>query len=267
MTMNSIGPDLAGSSYYEFRMLWRERGLLVITLAVVAMVLLASIIASTDEAVGAESTTPLELSCCEGRFNIAQLIVFMTWSPVGATLALIAPVFMADIIPKDQQIGVRELLDALPISRGIYLVGKLLGAWLALFSSLAIVVIVVPIFWFLRVGPFDLLPYLEMWLFGGVSLVVINTGISIFLAAGQPNRHRAIILIVLIVAAFLFVGNLDLEKDTLGPVRGPIILYFLDLDVDVSAQLFWQTVVVGLAQLVVIGAAVWGWMRWQEAHR
>ena len=256
--------QVGGIAYYEFRMLWRERGLLVITLAVVAMVLLASLIAST-EIVG-QSTSSLEI-LLQGQLNIAQLVVFMTWSPVGATLALIAPVFMADIIPKDQQIGVRELLDTLPISRGIYLVGKLLGAWLALFSSLAIVVIVVPIFWFLRVGAFDLRPYLEMWLFGGVSLVVINTGISIFLAAGQPSRRRAIILIVLIVVAFLFVGNLNLEKDTLGPVRGPIILYFLDLDVEVSAQLFWQTIAVGLAELVVIGAAVWGWMRWQEARR
>ena len=62
--------QLRGIVYYEFRMLWRERGLLVITLAIVAMVLLTSIIASTNEGVG-QSATPLEL-LREGQFNIAQ---------------------------------------------------------------------------------------------------------------------------------------------------------------------------------------------------
>ena len=256
--------QIRAMAYYEFRMLWRERALLVITLALLFMSLISSWIALSEIVQRNDSAFDVLV---DAELSIAQIIVFLIWGPVGASLALLLPIFMADVIPKDRQIGVRELFDALPVANGTYLLGKLVGAWLAVGSSMVIIMVIIGVLWFARAGTFDLQTYLDMWLWGALPLVIINGGLGTLLAATQPTRRRAILVMIAISIGLLFFGFGNLESNSMALLRGPVLFYFLNVDVEVSQQLFWQTLLVGLAQLLIAWVAVWGWLRWQDSKR
>ena len=55
-----------------------------------------------------------------------------------AIFGIALTLFLAETIPLDRQFKVRELIDALPISRAMYLGGKVLGVW----AGLALIVLV-----------------------------------------------------------------------------------------------------------------------------
>jgi ABC-type transport system involved in multi-copper enzyme maturation permease subunit len=251
-----------GVARYEFRMLWRERALIVITLALLLMVLVSSWVA-TNEIVG-QNASAFEVMA-DTRLSVTQVIIFVTWAPLGGSLALLVPVFMADMIPKDRQLRVHELLNTLPVSPTAYLVGKLLGAWLAIGSSLLIVMLVTLGFWWLRIGVFDLGPYLEMWLVGAIPLAIMNGGLGVLLPAALPTRgHATLLMTLMFVGMFLLISNI--EQDVTSPVRGPIILYFLDLDeAQITVDLFRQSIGMGFAQLAVVWTVIWGYLRWRQA--
>ncbi len=116
--------QLRGIAYYEFRMLWRERAQIVITLVLLLMVLIPSLIAS-NEVNGVSATDLVRFSGTD--YNVTQVIVMIMWGPVGVSMALLVPIFLADMIPKDRQIGVRELLDATPLPRGSVSAGQAAG--------------------------------------------------------------------------------------------------------------------------------------------
>ncbi len=262
--MKTTISQVGGIAYYEFRMLWRERALLVITLALLVMSLLISWITLSEIVQRNDSAFDVLI---DAELSIAQIIVFVTWGPVGASLAFLLPIFMADVIPKDQQLGVRELLDALPVSRRSYLIGKVLGGWLAVCSSLLALMLTIAALWWLRVGVFDLRTYLDMWLWGALPLVIINGGLGMLIPAAQPTRRRAILLMIAVSIGLLFGGMGNLESNPVMLIRAPVLFYFLNVDVAISQQLFWQTIVIGVVQLIIVAVAMWGWLRWQETKR
>jgi hypothetical protein len=82
--------------------------------------------------------------------------------------------------------------------------------------------------WWLRIGAYDVGLYLEMWIVGAASLVVLNGGFGVLAAAGQPTRRRAILLVA--VLPFVFIGSGFASGSLLtyaNPIRGPIVMYFL----------------------------------------
>jgi hypothetical protein len=182
-------------------------------------------------------------------------------------MALLAPIFVADLIPKDQQLGVRELFDTTPLSKGAYLAGKLVGGWLALLSSLLIVMIAAGIFWFLRAGGLDWGIYLEMWLVGAVALVIINGGLGIILPAPLSTRRRAILAMIALLTVSFFLGNQAVGEDVWSLVRGPIIIHYIGENFETTRPLYLQSIAIGAAQLVLLGSLMWAWMRWRDAKR
>lgn len=264
--------QLIGMTQYEFRMHWRRKMLLFITLI---LVILTAVIAMID---GAELTKAMkDFSQQPGTVSpmdvLTYNILFGTWVPIAFTLALVLPIAVSDTIPLDKLGGMGELLDSLPITPAVYLSGKVAGTWLAVASSVVMGAGITAIVWWLAAGAYRVDIYLEMWILGGIMLAVLNGSLGVLLAAGQPNRRRAIVwIIVLLFGAILVTGN-GFASGTepsllsyLNPMRAPIMMrYTTVLD---GFSFFTRDVMmvvgVGLVQLISIWLLVWGWLRWKE---
>jgi pimeloyl-ACP methyl ester carboxylesterase len=165
------------------------------------------------------------------RADITARLIPITWLGVALISTLMLPLAAANAIPRDREVGVRELLDALPLSPGVYLAGKLFGLWLSLFAGLVLAALVIGGVWRLMIGPFDMGLYTEMWLVNAALLVFINAGLSVLLAAGQPSTRRAIlvggvvVLLALMGMGFALVDNGWLQW--FNPARPAVHLYYV----------------------------------------
>jgi hypothetical protein len=262
--MNTSLVQLGKMTYYEFRMHWRGRALLIVTLSVAVMNLFSIWIFSAN-------MLPVELDATYAAVGLIS-------APLTMTLAILLPIIISDTIPKDQQYGVRELLDTLPVPHWVYLGGKLLGMWAGVLLSLFAVMVVNGIFYHFTIGALNLGLYIEMWLIAGVALLIINGSLGVLTPIGQPNRRRAVILMVaLFVLSFAFAGQIFETASLLAyinPMRPAIVLYYIaNMGEQVSGSLtaftssdVLLTIVAGLIELVLVGALAWGWLKWRD-HR
>jgi ABC-type transport system involved in multi-copper enzyme maturation permease subunit len=145
---------------------------------------------------------------------------------------LILPVISADVIAKDQQHGVRELLDGLPLTAGTYLGGKVLSWWASVAIGLVIALVAVGAGLRVLMGPYHVDQFALAWIAIGWGIGLVNSTLSLLLAAGQPTRRRAIIVGVIFAAICLFANiSLLVESDVLwhvlSPGRQAISLHFL----------------------------------------
>jgi hypothetical protein len=216
---------------YEFLLQWRRPTLLALVGGLIAVPILGAFLSrgqfSGYDAAIAAGGLLLE----QVRAQITASMLTAVWLGVSMTLLLLLPIITADAIPRDRQIGVRELLDSLPITPEIYLAGKLLSLWVSLLAGLGLAALAAGITWRWIVGPFNLGIYAEMWLLGAVPLALINSALSVLLAAGQPTNRRAIFVgvgfaifcLLALLAGFLTHGTLLYH---LNPARPAIELYY-----------------------------------------
>src|SRR5262245_10313066 len=127
--------QLYGLTVYEFRMHWRRRALLIISLALLLMLVVSMLILG-DSMRQANGIDP-ELF----RRVATATVLFSTWAPFGSSLAVVLPIMVADTIPLDRQYGVGELLDSFPLPYWVYLTGKLLGVWAAVLAGLGAIMV------------------------------------------------------------------------------------------------------------------------------
>jgi hypothetical protein len=275
MSLNYL-TQLAGMAKYEFKMHWRRRALWVITLTMLVITGFAAMLGGTEigglvdklaEAGGLTDTAQVRLF----------MVLFATWVSVAVLLSFIFPIAVADTIPLDRQLQIRELLDSLPLHSSIYLLGKLLGIWLAAFAGVILSLPITAAIWWITAGSYDVGKYAQMWLIGGAALIVLNGGLIVLAAAGQPTRRRAFAAAVVVyILPFLFVGRslrIGITFDPVAyidPLRAPIITRYTNLSAGdqfafVSPEVS-LTILVGLVELVIVGVLVWGWMRWREQH-
>jgi hypothetical protein len=251
--------QLVAMMRYELKIIWRGRTLIVLLLALLALcVINALVVSSTSAAISPDG----------GTAGAALMVVFMAWSPLGITLALLVPIMFADTIPKDTQLGIRELLDSLPVSPGTYLSGKLAGVWLALLVGTSVVMVITGIIWRIALGAYDVGPYLNMMIFGAWALILINTGLGVLLTAGQPGRRRAVgllLLLFIIIPVFTSTGSMSAPTEPiwmLSPIRPTILSYFLHLDIT-AVQLL-TAIGVGLIELCIVWLIMREWLKWHN---
>ena len=252
--------QLLGMLRYEALMYVRRRGLLVLLLAMMALPLFFALNLVRERlAAGATGAVNTAL--------LTQAAVHLTVAPALLAHMLLLPLLVADGLPRDRQLGVRDLLDSLPLSSGVYLGGKLLGLWATLAVGVAIAVTVTGLGWRL-VGPFDFAPYLELWVVGMGGLIWINGSLGLLLGAGQPNRPRAVLLGAALVALMVFTllpGQLAAPGSAAqiwNPARPAVLAQWL-LE-DRPRQHVWQTLAVGAGQVAVLALVVWAWLRRQR---
>jgi hypothetical protein len=269
--------QVIGLSGYEFRAQWRRRSLLIMIVAIMAISSLFMIIIGSD--LSGISGGQLNLNTAmmapeQAQQTFGYLVVFATWAPVAGALIFFLPLLVADTIPLDRQQNVSELLEALPRSTAVYLWSKLLGAWAAVLVGMLITMIVLLIGWRLRLGPYNLALYFEMWLIGAIPMALANTGFGVLVGAMQPSRRRAVALVIAAMLSGAILTTLLGGLANWAPTRGPVFTYYLNQSIEgllkstpytgFSAPDVVLTILFGFIELVVLWILVWGWRR---SHR
>jgi hypothetical protein len=148
-----------------------------------------------------------------------------------------------------------------------------LGWWVAAGVGLLLAMVVVGAGMWVLIGPYHLTQFAATWLAFGFGVGLINSSLSLLLAAGQPTRRRAIIIGVVFAALCLF-ANVSLMARSeplwnfLSPGRHAISMPFmLGAWLEEAATRFAPTTDVvaallgGLFEIVVVWTIVWAWMR------
>jgi hypothetical protein len=118
-------------------------------------------------------------------------------------VVLFLPLMLAELIPLDRQQGVREVIDALPLSPHVYLAGKLVGGWGVTAAGLLLAGVVSGALSWMRHGPFHVGTVAGYWLVGLLPLALFAAQMGVMLPARQPNRRRAIPVALIGVIASL----------------------------------------------------------------
>jgi hypothetical protein len=261
---------ITGIARYEFKMLWRRRALVVLMLSM-ALILVASPLLSSDLDAIANLANVEEDNV---DLALSLTVALATWLPMAVMLVFILPVVMADTIPLDRQYHVDELLNTTRITPATYLAGKLLGVWTATLAGLAAIMLIVTAVWVVQVGDFDFDMYLEIWLVNATSITILNGSLGVLLAVGQPNRRRAVLVVIGLFMVLIFVLGFDFGAMwSLGsPVRTPMMTYFIPTE-DTSTLVttvfnrdVLLTIFIGFVQLLAIWLIAWGWLKYQQDH-
>ncbi|MDX1994599.1 MAG: hypothetical protein SF029_19610, partial [bacterium] len=210
------------------------------------------------------------------KLAVTFTIVFSTWAGVGMVLAFILPLAVADTIPLDEQTGTRDLLDTTPLPLWVYLLGKTLGVWAAVGSGMLLVFGITTMAWGMRVGfdAFDYGPYLTLWGVGVVALIVLNGGFGVLVTATQPNRRRAVMVMLAVFLPLIFLTMPASRGEWLAyasPLRMPMLMYFFSGPTtlyEAPTQYIFSdvalTIAVGVAQLLLLGGGMWAWLRLRQ---
>ena len=123
------------------------------------------------------------------------------------------------------------------------------------------------------IGPYHLAQFAGTWLAFSWGIGLINSGLSLLLAAGQPTRRRAIIIGVVFAALCLFanislIGQSDPLWNLLSPGRQAISIHFMleawrdqvMTQIAPTADVLWS-LLGGVIEIAVVWTIVWAWMR------
>jgi len=257
ITFSKIG----AIAWYELKMQWRQRGTIVMMLSMLVATL-APIGFIMAESGGGNGGDGMALKSA----------ISLTWSPIGIVLALLMPLLSAATIPRDRQLGVRELLDSTPLNYGTYLLGKVIGSWLAISVGIAGIALLAGIGWWLIIGSYNVLEYMEPWLVAALPIIMINIGIIILLAAHQSDGRHAVLVAIFFVVVLPMLLGLQSKgdwRDALNPLRPALFFEYIDVStINETIQLkllpISTTILTGFVQLGVVGIGAWGWQRLKE---
>ncbi len=248
--------------YYEFRMSWRQRTLLVMTLALLVITL------SPLFLIYAQASERGAVSRLTGTNPTAGLVQ-LTYSTSAAVVALLMPIVFAELIPRDRQLKVRDLLLSTPLSSTAYLTGKVLSAWLIVASSMLVVSLAAGVSWWAVFGAFTLSDYVEAWLLGVLPLIIINLGIIVLIASLLPTNRMAVL--AGLIFSFVFSPLMGFApqgdwRDLVNPLRPGIFYRYASVDEAFTLPSFEATVAAGLIQLGLIWLVIWLIYRYGVDH-
>jgi hypothetical protein len=277
-----IFSQLAGMIHYESLLQLRRPGLLAVVGGLIGLPLLSvlfnrSQLAELSAAVAAGGLTPEN-----ARALITSQAVLGSWLTAWGMCMLLLPIVVADTLPKDKHLGVRELLESLPLAPGTYLTGKMLSVWVGLLAGVGLAALIGSAVWWGLAGPFNLRIFFEMWFVGVASLALINSGLGVLLAAGQPTNRRAIFVgaAFAIAGLALFGPGMIMHGsiwNLLNPSRPELGMYYmfgwpgagagddptllLRAAALASRAAALRDIATGAAEVALAWVIVWGWLR------
>jgi len=274
-------PQMAAMARYEFLINWRRASFFVLTGALLTTPVLGALLELRNRADYANAASA-ELA----QARLTGLAMQTTWGSVASLCLFLLPLLVADLFSKDHQWETRELLNSLPLSPGVYLLGKLISLWVSLTVCLACVALVSVSAWRI-VGPFNFKIYGEMWAVGVWPLALITATLAALLAAGQiTNRRAALVGIAVII--FAVIGQVigypagEVWWNYWNPGRPTPMLYYLlgwpgfEVGQPASTQRLmfafqhltslsgvWLTHLAGLLEVLAVGGVVW-WKNFRD---
>lgn len=279
--MKVVWNQLWGILWYELWLQWRRRSLLLMALCFVAILLLFLVVITNQ----LEPPPPEMSEMSEMAATAATFSLILGVTPVALLLMLLAlPPIVAEAIARDQQLGMAELRDTLPVSIGLYLASKVLGVWAGVALMLALAAALSGLFGWVRLGGLHLGPYVRIWLTTILPAGLFASGLSVLLAARQTTRKRAALLGGA-VAIYSFLTVVMIVRPAYDWLHAALPAAWLTLAlraafqymaqsttlpapllplVDVPARFVWQTAVMSLLQLILVWLLVWGSWRWRR---
>ena len=207
---------------YELLMAWRRRSLLILWLLLLAGVVGSALMIESsrrdqpymdqviEDSVGANTPAGAgEINVLEAANTFALiniLIAGMVIYSVGVTL------MMGEIIPLDRQFKVRELLDTLPLSRTVYLGGKLLSAWAGLLLGIIIIGVICALAARLILGVYDVRVFLAMWIIMLVPSSFVASALSLLSSSPFSSRRTAVLMGLVMIPVVLFLVTLGVPS-------------------------------------------------------
>ena len=268
--------QIGAMAYYETRMLWRQRMLLVFTLSLI--VLTGVLLFILRESAGGISADTLSAAgMLEQHANTVQWITLF-WPLLYAQIMLLGGLAVVDVMPRDRLWNVTPILDGTPLPRSIYLLGKLSGAWLAMLVSLTVIMIVAGVLGWWAIGPYEIEPYLRLYFAGAVPLAFLHVGLCLLITAVVPARRLAIGLVLLFSLACVMLGTINVRLidlnawELLNPGRPYLYRHFwlgwIDraFSTSLGENVIGVSLSMGLLELIVCGILVWWWLRWREGR-
>ena len=267
--------QLSGILRYEILLQRRQRMVTVVMLSAVALPIVMYVLfgqSNADEVQRTWITSGGISTEAALQVTTRYAILYSTMTLYMITL-LILPIVSADVIAKDRQHGVREVLDSLPLTTGTYLAGKVLSWGASILIGLVAAMIVIGAALWLLIGPYHVLTFALAWLGIGWGIGVVNSTISLLLAAGQPTRRRAIGVAVIFAAVCLFANvawltNTTMLTNLLNPGRSALTLHYMLLSLTEKPVLVMPTeqlanwsLIGGVLEVAVVWIGVWAWMK------
>ena len=271
---DTLFTQLSAMVRYEFLMYWRRRTFVAVLLPFLALSLLFAW-SLRDVLIENQSTwLTAGMSLQQIREQLSIVMLPAIWPVLQVFLVIIFPVVVAEAIPRDRHLGVRDLLDATPLSIGTYLTGKVLSTFITLLVSTTVILILVACAWWVLVGPFDLGMYLGMWTVGVVPLTLFNSSLAILLAVGQPNRKQGAVVgitLAVVTILMLFGGLIGKTTSILDYFNVGHNLFFKYYLLNKGAESLHMmpvtgtdiafTLVGGFVEVLAAGMIAWWWLR------
>ncbi|HEX2908190.1 MAG TPA: hypothetical protein VHO69_15070 [Phototrophicaceae bacterium] len=260
--------QLLGVARYELRMFWRGPTLAVLLLMILMLTAaMALIVGVSRDNEMIQTAMPSWVSD-----QIGSLVAGASWAAVCLVLVFFLPVFAADLIPKDRQLGIQDLLDSTPLPGSAYLGGKLLGLWAGVLLGLAVILGPVVLLFRFAFGEFNPRFLFETWAVGAVALVILNGGLGVLLPFALTTRRQAVTVTIIVLVVSFFFGSGNPIGTYFSAVRAPLIMYFMAQLVPDNPSLItvftrWDIgvcLLAGLAELVVLGGLAQLGLRWQR---
>lgn len=178
-----------------------------------------------------------------------------------------AAMMMADAIAVDHQVRVSEALDALPLHRSAYIVGKVLGAALPLGAGLTLLFAVYAAYARVRFGPYDVWVLTRFWFVALTASGMIVAALAVVVGGLARRRRTALLLGIGLIPALIGLFALLMFSlfAVIDPSQHPTIsqLSFTEVVSSMLASML-LTQIQALLIVVACAAGLWLWLRLRE---
>lgn len=281
---------------YEILMAWRRRSLPILWFLLFVGVVGFSLLwmnATNGFGMSLSEILARQAGLPEYMVNTIPMISIL----FGGTLIFSVgiSVMLTEVMPLDRQFKVYELLNALPVTRSIYLGGKVLGAWGGLIIGWALVGVVSAACLYLIFGAYDLRVVALLWVIALLPITLTSAAISVLVGSLVSSRRLALlfglaalpVVIILIASAMTSIfsvggvieplyifgatGQQPVSASVIRSPDGKIIGWITDATVPQTSAATIITNVLGslllyAAVVACLWTLVWAWMRLREAR-
>ncbi len=128
----------------------------------------------------------------------------VTFMPGMILLVVAIPPLMTEVIPLDYRFKMNELVWTKPLSKAVYLIGKVLSVWLGFAVLLTIAAVILTLYGQAQYERLDLWVIARFWLIGILPLTLLTSGYAVLLGGLTRSRRVALFIGLAAIGLSLF---------------------------------------------------------------